>query len=218
MQRHYENVRTEVFERDLDEKQWVIAVYEPTGRLCGFSTQTVLSSKAQGEPFRALFSGDTIIDRQHWGDPALSHAWGQLALRLIDSGNDLPLYWFLLSQGYRTYRFLPLFFYEFYPRHDASTPARDREIIDSLATERYGESYDPANGVVRSHPLQYRLAAELGDSHRRLTDPHVQFFARQNPGHAAGDELCCLAPLTRENFTRAAWRVIDAPEPVEQEV
>ena len=42
----------------------------------------------------------------------------------------------------------------------------------------------------------------------RLTDPHVRFFVERNSGHAQGDELCCLAPLTRANFTPAAYRVI----------
>jgi hypothetical protein len=39
----------------------------------------------------------------------------------------------------------------------------------------------------------------------------VRFFIERNPGHARGDELCCLAPLTRENFTRAAYRTIGPP-------
>ena len=46
----------------------------------------------------------------------------------------------------------------------------------------------------------------------RLHDPQVRFFVRSNPGHERGDELCCLAPLGRANFTRAAYRVI-GPEP-----
>src|SRR5262245_47614616 len=103
MQRHYENVQPAVFARDLAEKRWVIVVREPeSGRLCGFSTQTILESNCDGQLIRALFSGDTIIDRQHWGDPALSHVWGQFALGLIDRFDDAPLYWLLLSQGYRT--------------------------------------------------------------------------------------------------------------------
>ena len=36
-------------------------------------------------------------------------------------------------------------------------------------------------------------------------------------GYIHGDELCCLAPLTRANFTRAAYRVI-GPEPAALEV
>jgi hypothetical protein len=42
-----------------------------------------------------------------------------------------------------------------------------------------------------------------------MNDRHVRFFVERNPGHERGDELCCLAPLTRDNFTRAAWRVIN---------
>src|SRR4051812_48946944 len=84
MQRHYENVCPDLFSQDLEEKRWVILVREPRGRLCGFSTQTLIESEVAGEPLRALFSGDTIIDREHWGDPALAHAWGKFALTLID--------------------------------------------------------------------------------------------------------------------------------------
>src|SRR5688572_29112890 len=80
MRRHYDNVRPEAFFADLDEKRWVILVRDPAGGLCGFSTQTMLHGAAEGRPFRALFSGDTIIDRDHWGDPILAHAWGRLAL------------------------------------------------------------------------------------------------------------------------------------------
>jgi hypothetical protein len=214
MQRHYVNVQPEVFARDLEEKRWVILVHEPGGRLCGFSTQTLLEFEIAGEPMRSLFSGDTIIDRQHWGDPALSHAWGQFALTLIDRLPDAPLYWFLLSQGFRTYRFLPLFFHEFYPRYDVQSPGWVQSTIASIAEARYGVSYDSVAGVVRSHPQQYRLRSGVGElTEHRLHDPHVRFFAERNSQHHAGDELCCLAPLTRENFTRAAYRVIGVPEP-----
>ncbi|HZN32724.1 MAG TPA: hypothetical protein VFB80_02865 [Pirellulaceae bacterium] len=215
MQTHYENVQPAVFFRDLAEKRWVIVVREPTGgRLCGFSTQTILEAECDGQLIRALFSGDTIIDREHWGDPALSHVWGQFALALIDRYDDAPLYWLLLSQGYRTYRFLPLFFHEFYPRHDAATPEGLERFLDTLAERRYGAAYDRKAGVVRAHAWQYRLRRGIADlSPERLRDEHVRYFAERNPGHDRGDELCCLAPLTRENFTRAAYRVIGQPEP-----
>ena len=193
----------------------MILVHEPLGRLCGFSTQTLLECEVAGEPLRALFSGDTIIDRQHWGDPALSHAWGQFAPHVHRSSAGCAFYWLLLSQGFRTYRFLPLFFHEFYPRHDVPSPDGVRSIVASLAEPRYGAAFDSTAGVVRSHDQQYRLREGVGDTTAdRLRDPHVRFFTERNPGHHRGDDLCCLAPLTRENFTRAAYRVIGAAEPV----
>jgi hypothetical protein len=214
MTAHYAEVGRAAFEADLAEKRWVIRVRDPgSGRLCGFSTQTLLTAEVDGEQVTALFSGDTIIHREFWGDPALTHVWGRLALALIEAYAGEELYWFLISQGYKTYRFLPVFFHEFYPRHDAPTPDRVTAVIDALAGGRYPRSYDAASGVVRAAPGQYRLRAGLADVTReRLRDPHVRFFQASNPGHGRGDELCCLAPLTRANFTPAAYRVI-GPEP-----
>lgn len=189
----------------------MILVRDPvTDQLCGSSTQTLLDVRVAGRPVKALFSGDTIIHRDCWGDHALSQVWGRLALALIDSHPGDELYWFLVSQGYKTYRFLPIFFHEFYPRRDTRTPSQVRAVIDGLARGRYSEEYDALNGVIRATPMQYRLRAGMADvTPERLRDPHVSFFHDHNPRHASGDELCCLAPLTRQNFTRAAYRVID---------
>lgn len=213
MQRHYFNVRRAQFEADLAEKRWVILIHDAGGALCGFSTQTLLDAEVDGRAVKALFSGDTIIDRSHWGQQALTHVWGRLALALIDSYPGDERYWFLISKGYKTYRFLPVFFQEFYPRHDYPTPSCARSVIDALALARYARAYDSEAGVIRAGADQYRLREEVAPvTAERLHDPHVRFFQARNPGHARGDELCCLAPLSRENFTAAAYRVI-GPEP-----
>ena len=210
MERHYENVLPEAFHADLDEKQWVIQVFEPaSGELCGFSTQLLLPALIDGRPARVLFSGDTIIDRQRWGDRALPHLWGRLVLSLLDELPEMELYWLLLSKGYRTYRYLPLFFHEFYPRYDQPTPAWIKRAIDSVAGARYADAYDASAGIVRATSRQYRLREELAPlSAEKLEDPHIRYFVERNARHVLGDELCCWAPLTRENFTAAAWRVI----------
>jgi hypothetical protein len=221
MKQNYVNVLRAKFEADLAEKPWVILLSEPDGeQLWGFSTQMLLDVEVEGRSVKALFSGDTIIDRQHWGDQALAHVWGRLALSLIDKHPEAELYWFLISKGYKTYRFLPVFFREFYPRHDANcpgqTPSWARAVIDVLARSRYPNDYDPRVGIIRADPEQYRLREGLAEvTAERLRDPHVRFFQTRNPGHPRGDELCCLAPLTRTNFTPAAYRVI-GPEPVSQ--
>jgi hypothetical protein len=215
MDSHYENVDRPLFEADLHQKRWVILIHDSaTERLRGFSTQTLLSSRIDGRVIKALFSGDTIVHRECWGDSALPHVWGRLALTLIDACPGEELYWFLISGGYKTYRFLPVFFHEFYPRYDTPTPGTVRAIIDALAQGSFPEAYDAANGVIRATSVQYRLRPGLADvTPERLRDPNVRFFHLCNPGYTAGDELCCLAPLTRANFTPAAYRVI-APEPV----
>src|SRR5262245_9895912 len=145
MDRHYENVTRAAFTGDLNEKRWVILLLDPqTEEVCGFSTQVLLDATVAGRPIKALFSGDTIVARDRWGDPALAHVWGRLALSLIDSLPDVELYWLLISKGYKTYRFLPLFFREFYPRHDVPTPEWATAVIDALGHWRYPGRYDPS--------------------------------------------------------------------------
>lgn len=213
MTRYYENVDRLHFESDLNEKQWVIRIVDGrSGALCGFSTQMLLKACVERQAWLALFSGDTIVDHRYWGSTALATAWGRLAFRLLEEHSDKNLVWFLITQGFRTYRFLPVFFKEFYPRYDTATPEWARSLIDALGRAKFPHSYDPDAGVVKARYGYYlrQGIADLGP--RRLRDPHIRFFSERNAGHTRGDELCCIAPLSRSNFTRAAHRIIDAKD------
>ena len=133
----------------------------------------------------------------------------------LDAHPARRLYWFLIAKGYKTYRFLPTFFHEFYPRFDAASPAPLRQIVDRLAMRKYPTRYDSRAGIIAADRDACRLRSGVADVTReRLRDPHVRFFVERNPAHVDGDELCCLAPLTRENFTSAAYRVIGGAESV----
>lgn len=200
MQTHYEGVSEQQFLADLEAKQWAILLYEKD-RLCGFSTQVLFDFLHEGRATRILFSGDTIIDKQHWGSLALPVAWGRLMLTLQNANPQTELYWLLTSKGYKTYRFLPVFFHEFHPCFSAPTPAFERTLVDRVASQRLGGRYDPVSGVLKAERGAQRLregVAELDG--RRLRDPHVRFFESQNPGHARGDELICLARFHPENL------------------
>lgn len=213
----YENVDWATFVADLAEKEWVIQVVdEATGRLIGFSTQMLMQVEVEGRPVRALFSGDTIVDRDARGQWSLFQVSGWFVRSLIAAYPDDELYWFLISKGYKTYRFMPLFFREFYPRHDDPTPPRLAAVIDALAACKFGSAYDRAAGIVRAGPKGCRLRPGIADvTADRLSDVHVRFFVDRNPRHTQGDELCCIAPLSLANFTPAAYRAMGA-EPLVQ--
>jgi hypothetical protein len=210
MDRHYENMRRSDFDRDLAEKRWVIELVESgSGRLCGFSTQRMLDLSVAGRKVKSLFSGDTIVERRHWGSTALALAWGRLAFAVMDEYRGDELVWILISKGFRTYRFMPVYFREFFPRWDAPAPAWAANIIRAFGQTAFPDRYDAATGIVRAPAEGCRLRPELGNAAvERTSDPHVQFFARANPGHGQGDELVCVAPLTRANFSRTAERLI----------
>lgn len=214
MDSYYEHMDRATFDADLNEKEWVIQILdEETNRLKGFSTQMLLEVEVAGRFIRALFSGDTIIDSDARGERSLFQVSGWFVRTLMSNYPDEELYWFLISKGYKTYRFLPLFFQEFYPRYDAPTPERFASVIDALAGRKFPGNYDKAAGIVRAGPCSCCLRPGAADiTLDRLNDPHIRFFTERNPGHFLGDELCCIAPLTPGNFTRAAMRAM-GPEP-----
>jgi len=212
MQECYENIHRDKFEKDLDAKWSVLQVHDPTNdRLVGFSTQVILEASVDRKTITALFSGDTVVRPSHWGDPALAHEWGQLALRLIDQNTSKQLYWFLTSKGFRTYRYLPLFFRKYSPCFSEGLAHKHIAAMDALGQMVGGQRYDPTRQVILSAPDKDYVRKGISEPNaRKNKDPHVRFFLERNPGYVHGDELCCIAPLSRQNFTRAAYRVINA--------
>ena len=199
----FEDHPRHVFEADLAGKDRVILL-ERDGELVGFSTVRVDRERLQGREVGVLFSGDTVVHPAHWGSPEMQRGWLTTALAARDD-LGLPLYWLLICSGYRTYRYLPVFFREFWPRHDQPTPPAIQGLVDSLAVRRFGARY--RDGVVRLPGGRLREGVSPIES-RRLRDRHVAFFDRVNPGHHRGDELVCLTEVAPENFTRAGAKVL----------
>jgi hypothetical protein len=208
---HFEGVTPEQFARDLDEKNWVILLEDggAGGRLCGFSTLLAYETRFEGEPVSVVYSGDTIVRRDAWGSSALPRTWIAGVNSLRRHYPRGPYYWLLITSGYRTYRFLPLFWRNFVPRWDGPTPVRDGLLLHHLARERFGTRYDSGTGIVRlERPQALRDRDGLrGIPAERISDPHVAFFAARNPGHVYGDELVCLCELGDNNLTPAGRRM-----------
>lgn len=205
---YYENCTPEIFQRDLGNKNWVVLLRDlESSGIQGFSTLAFYESRVNGRSVGVVYSGDTIIRPAYWGTPELPRTWIETVFRI---GKQLPepLYWLLISSGYKTYRFLAVFFREFYPRHNQPTPPRFQEIMHHLARERFGADYDSQRGVVRFSVGATPLREGIADvTARCLRDPHVAFFAARNPGHARGDELVCLTRLHPDNLTAAGRRM-----------
>jgi hypothetical protein len=214
MDRYYSGVNRGRFERDLQEKDWVILMHGSNGEVLGFSTQMVYPLVYKGREIRTVFSGDTIVDSHYWGDNPLALLWGRLVVDLMEEQGG-EWYWFLIVQGYKTYRFLPIFFYDYYPRYNAETPYWARDLMTALGGSKFGPKYDAAHGIVRHAQSSYCLRQGVADiSEQRMHNPHIRFFEEVNPGHIHGDELCCLAPLTLENFRPSAIKKIGRTQPV----
>ncbi|HUG09412.1 MAG TPA: hypothetical protein VMM36_00275 [Opitutaceae bacterium] len=204
---YFEGVSQEQFASDLAEKSHVILL-ECAGRLVGFSTLLAYETRFENEPVSVIYSGDTIVAPEAWRSPALSRAWIDTVNRLRHDFTRGRYFWLLLTSGFRTYRFLPVFWREFFPNYERPTPPDIRRLADELACERFGDAYDAGTGIVRfARPQRLRPALAAVPS-GRLRDPHVAFFHERNPGHAQGDELVCLTELTDANLTPAGRRMV----------
>ena len=206
MDSHFHGVTAEQFQRDLDEKDWALR-FTRYDQLIGFSTLQVDRAMHEGRCVNVIYSGDTVMAPEAWGSPLLARAWIALVRELQSRYAAGAWYWLLISSGYRTYRFLPVFWREFWPRFDAplsSTPP----LLAELARVRFNGRFDPEAGVVRFQNPQ-RLREHLSSVPEGKTeDPHVRFFLERNPGHALGDELVCLAELSDANLTAAGQRMV----------
>ena len=63
------------FAQDLGEKSHVILLEDDDGMLRGFSTLLVYDTRTAGADATVVYSGDTIVDREWWGSPALAVSW-----------------------------------------------------------------------------------------------------------------------------------------------
>lgn len=204
---HFRNVTRPQFDHDLAEKNWAVMI-ERSGVLLGFSTLAVYPAMVAGEQLNVVCSGDTVISPAAWGSMAFPRTWISSVYSISESLPPGRLIWLLLTSGFRTYRFLPVFWKEFYPRAGTETPAVWKHISQELAAARFGSQYCPDHGIVRfTSPQQLRADLESIPPSRQ-SDPDVEFFIQKNPGYIRGDELVCITELSPENLTNAGKRVV----------
>jgi len=198
------------FFKDLSEKTNVVLLEDQSGRLQGFTSVTIFHLEVANRLVKILFSGDTIVHPDFWGSLELPRVWGRFMFETLQNCVDIPLYWFLISSGYKTYRFLPTYFKDFYPRHDADTPKEFQDILQTAALKLFGKNFNPATGIIKlSHPTPMR--AEVGAvSNEKMQNPHVAFFVDKNPGYISGDELACITHLHKDNFKPFVNRLLKA--------
>jgi hypothetical protein len=204
LQTHFSGVGREPFDADLNEKNWVILLEDDGGALRGFSTVLVYEDRSLGRPVTVVYSGDTIVARDWWGSPALPATWLR-AVRHIVPVQEREAYWLLITSGFRTYRFLPVFFRRFHPA--VTGGEADAHILQTLAHAKFGNRYDASRGIVTLRHPQVLVPELLEVPERRTADHHVAFFMQRNPGYIRGDELVCITRIAEDNLTAAGRRI-----------
>jgi hypothetical protein len=188
--------------------QWTALVRDgDSGSLVGTASISVIHVSFEGRTISAIYTTHVLLQPQARGRNLIQRMGLRMFLAERLRHPFRPIYWFFETFSYKSYLLLPRNFRAYWPRHDRPTPAHDLALIDRLATRIYGADWRPTDGIVArsGHKRLRPTTAPLGSVRN---SPEVEFFARANPGHAEGDMLVCLCPLTAANWFNAARRAV----------
>ena len=212
MNEFYYNMDFERFLSDLNAKDYCVVLYNED-KLVGFSTQKLLSFPVCGREIHGVFSGDTIIHKDHWGSMELFKIFARFFLTYAKKYNEF--YWFLISKGYKTYKILPTFFVDFYPNYQKEIPYDEKNIMDAYGKLLYPDEYDFESSVIKYRGIKDVLRAGVADiDERARRDKNIQFFEQSNPGYVQGYDLVCLARLCDNNLRPFVKRLLFPRETV----
>jgi hypothetical protein len=189
-------------------KRQSVALIRMNGALLGMASIDIYPARIQRRRI-AVIATTHVLLRENWRGRNLLQRLGfrtYLATRLRYPLR--PIYWFFETFSYKSYLLLPRNFVEYWPRHEQPTPEAAAALIDELASRTYGPAWRPARGIaVRSG--RQRLREHASPIAPGLdAEPEVEFFARTNPGHAEGDMLVCLCPLTLRNWLSVGQKML----------
>ena len=197
-----------LFCADLADKDEAILLYRHEA-LCGFTTLKVFADCWHGRPIRLVYSGDTIVAPAHWGQQALAFAWIARIGEIKREAPDLPLFWFLLVKGHRTFKYLSVFGKSFFP-HWTEHRADLKSLADQLATAKFGDCYDPGSGLVRFPESRGHLRQEIAaPTPEEMARASTRFFLARNPDYRCGHELVCICELESFNMKPLAARIFN---------
>jgi len=214
MTQHFTNISAEQFERDLNEKDWVVVIQNDDLTIQGFTTLKVLELEDDGERIVAFYSGDTILSPDYWGERGWLSTWSRHVFLSAEKFPDATSYWILLTATHRTYQFLPAFFHDFYPNEEHPTPTREKRILDTFVRMKFPKEYDAEHGIVTLHDATPVRHPEDVEAMVPQEDKYAKYFVQLNPGYLNGNFLACMTRIDRSNVTRLGWRVLGELPPL----
>lgn len=198
--KYYADVSFEQFQKDLSDKTHVF-VFRDEKKLAGFSTILRRPISRKGLPGTILFSGDTVLDSNYWGSKILQTTFFQYIVQSKLMSPTQPVYWMLMSKGYKTYLMMRKNFLLSYPQHQKSTPETFQKVMDYFYEDRFGRAYSAPEGLIRFQDPKGRVKEEFCAPQGKLAqDPDVTFFQKKNPCYHQGDELACVAEIRFQDF------------------
>ncbi len=197
--KYYDKISPDVFKSDLSKKDDVILLFDKKdSSLKGFSTLLHYEFILEGQKVFGVFSGDTILEKEYWGGSVLQKAFSRYMFNLKLSRPLSPLYWFLISKGYKTYLLMTNNFSTHFPRFDEQTPSKFKSIMDKFAMDLYPDNYNSLTGLIEFPEVHDHLKDNVAPitEEMKSRSPQIKFFSEVNQNWQRGSELVCLAEFT----------------------
>jgi hypothetical protein len=198
-ERYYVDVNFDEFSHDLSEKTHCFLFWS-NDELVGFST-IFRKRIPEVAPGVFLFSGDTVLQEAYWGTKILQKAFFRYIVESKIRSLNEPLYWMLISKGYKTYLMMRKNFAQSYPARTRPTPSKYEKILNAFYGWKYPRHYNPKSHLIdfgRNHgAVKGKIAFPTED---RMSDPEVKYFMEHNPNFHEGIELACLAEILWSDF------------------
>ena len=159
--KYYAGSSAEQVEHDLLNKTEIILMISE-GEIVGFTTLEIYEKEWNKKPIRVIYSGDTIIDKAHWGQQALTFACITRMGLYKNIKPNMPTYWFLIVKGHRTFKYLPVFMKHFYPHWEYQSNTL-KSIAEFLVKDKFGELYNINTGVIEFPQSKGHLNEEFAN-------------------------------------------------------
>jgi hypothetical protein len=194
---YYADVSFERFAADLREKNSVIMLWdrsaEPAPYLFGFSTILLRELPDGG---RTIYSGDTVVDRDYWGSRTLQSAFSRVLLLARLRYPFSPLYWMLISKGFKTYMLMRRNFPCSYPSRAGIADAEIAKVKDEFYQNKFGACYNSQTSIIDFGTSMGRVKDQIAvPTEKDRANSDVQFFLENNPRFHEGVELACIANI-----------------------
>ena len=170
-------------------------------RLDGSLRGMCLLSKDQiehnGKKLNTIKLGLALFHNYYQGGPYLYYVIIYHALKALMLSPRTPVYILTKLFSYKSYLALVNTCKEVYPVYNKEIPEMQRSLLNSFADSvRFpNETYNPDTFILEREMSHIRAHA-ANISYKDLQNPHIKFFATQNPGWQKGHCMFCITQVT----------------------
>ncbi|PJZ95178.1 hypothetical protein CH372_08575 [Leptospira meyeri] len=207
MEKNYVGLLFDSFIEDLKQKDSIF-LFHSNRTIYGFTGLKLFPFHFEDQDLLIAYSGDTVLDESFRGTLSIPVYWGIFMLKLSEKHPNL--YWLLTSKGFRTYRYLSVFFKDFIPMPTQTNQFLVR-LRDQVANKFFPNLYNPNLGILNRGENSQTIRDIVTDRNvmRISKDPFIKFFEKTNPDFDKGHELVCLAHFHPSNIHQYILRILN---------